>query len=229
MQENIGVIFAVLFLFQLFSLYLFSRLLIQSLARLFYTITQSHTTTVHLLAFFFLPGTFVHEAAHAFTATIMLVTVHDFHLMPKVEETGIKLGSVEITKTDPFRRALIGVAPIIFGVGILLIIAYLLETKIPITFGTWWILLLLGYSIFVISNTMFSSRKDMEGLLLVNALLIAIIGGLLILKMYTPFIWIAGIFNTHSDFIFKLNLYLLVPILVDILIYGIFKFFKLVR
>lgn len=229
MQENIGVLLALLFIFQVFSLYLFSKLLIQSLSRLFYNVTGSHKATVNVLAFFFLPGTFVHEMAHALTAGFCLVGVHDIHLFPKVEEHGIKLGSVEIDKTDPFRRALIGVAPVLWGVGVLLGIAWLLETKIPINFGTWWLIILLGYLVFVISNTMFSSKKDMEGLIIVNVLLIAVIGALLIFKVYTPFLWIANLLNTHSDFIFKLNLYLLVPILVDILIYGIFKLFKLIR
>ncbi len=226
MNENSGTILTALFLFQIFSLYLFSRLLIQTLGRLFMTLTGSHTKAVNLLAFFFLPGTFVHESAHAFTATIMLVTVHDFHLMPKIEEHGIKLGSVEITKSDPFRRALIGVAPVIWGVIILLVITWLIESKIPVTVSSWWIYLLLSYAVFVISNTMFSSKKDLEGMLLIYVLIIAIIGALLLLKFYLPFLWLASYLTTHSQFLLKLNIYLLVPILVDLLVYGIFKILK---
>ncbi len=229
MHDNSGVILTILFLFQIFSLYLFSKLLIQSLFQLFYSITGSHTKTVNVLAFFFLPGTFVHEMAHALTAGFTLVSVHDIHLLPKIEGNGIKLGSVEITKSDPFRRALIGVAPILWGVGFLLLIAWLLETKIPITFGTSWFIILLGYLIFVISNTMFSSKKDMEGLIIFNVLFICVIAALILLKIFTPFIWLANFLNYHADFIFKLNLYLLVPILVDIIIYGFFKFFKVIR
>ena len=229
MEQYIGPILAGLFLFQVFSLYLFSRLLIQTLAKLFMSLTGSHTKAVNLLAFFFLPGTFVHESAHAFTATIMLVTVHDFHLLPKIEEHGIKLGSVEITKSDPFRRALIGVAPVIWGVIILLTITWLIEVKIPLEIGFWWVYLLLGYAIFVISNTMFSSKKDLEGMLLINVLLIALIGALIVLKVYAPFTFLSEFLTSHAQFLFKLNIYLLVPIIVDLFVYVLFKLFKIGR
>ena len=230
MTLNTGVILFILLIFQIFSLYLFSKLLIQSLSTLFFQLTKSHSFTVKMLAIFFLPGTFVHELAHALTATITFVSVHNIHLLPKVEEEGsIKLGSVEITKSDPFRRALIGVAPVLWGVGMLLLIVWLLETKIPLTFAYSWLIILFGYLIFVIANTMFSSKKDMEGLLLVNALLIAIIAAMILLKISSPFYWFADILNNNTQFVLKLNLYLLVPITVDLLIYGFFKLFKLVR
>lgn len=229
MQENIGVILAILFIFQIFSLYLFSRLLIRSLSHLIIKITRSQTATVHLLATFFLPGTFVHEMAHALTAALMLVTVHDIHLFPKVEEHGIKLGSVEIDRTDPFRRALIGVAPIIWGISMLLLFTWLIESFVPREWGSWWMYLIVGYLIFVTSNTMFSSRKDMEGMLLINVLIIATVGGLLLLKVYAPFIWFANLLNTNSSFMLGLNIYLLVPIIVDIFIYSIFKLLRFNR
>ncbi len=229
MELNTGVILGVLFIFQIFSLYLFSRLLIQTLGRLFIRVTGSHTKAVNMLAFFFLLGTFVHEAAHAFTATLMLVTVHDFHLMPKIEEGGIKLGSVEITKSDPFRRAFIGVAPVIFGVSLLLLITWLLETKIPLEVSSWWLYLILGYCIFVVSNTMFSSKKDMEGAILVIVLLICTTVALILFKWYQPFIFLAQFLNTQTPYLLKLNIYILVPILVDIFVYGIFKLFKMGR
>ncbi len=229
MIENTGVILAVLFVFQVFSLYLFSRLLISSLSHLFLKLTRSHNATVHLLSAFFLPGTFVHEMAHALTAGVTMVGVHDIHLFPKIEEHGIKLGSVEIDRTDPFRRALIGVAPVLWGIAMLLLFTWLLQSFVPREWGSWWLYLILGYLIFVTSNTMFSSRKDMEGMLLINVLLIATVGGLLLLKVYAPFICFANLLNTNSQFMLGLNIYLLVPIVVDIFIYGLFKLLRINR
>lgn len=229
MDLNIGPLLATLFVFQIFSLYLFSKLLIQSLGRLFLTLTGSHTKMVHLLALLFLPGTFVHESAHAFVATITLVTVHDFHLFPKVEENGIRLGSVEISRSDPFRRALIGVAPIIMGVISLLTITWLVEYKIPVAWSSWWIYLLLSYATFVISNTMFSSKKDIEGAILTIVLLICLVAALLILKFNQPFILFGDFLNNHAQFLFKLNIYLLVPILIDLIIFSLFKLLKINR
>lgn len=182
-----------------------------------------------MLAAFFLPGTFVHEMAHALTAGMSLVNVHDIHLFPKVEEQGIKLGSVEIDRTDPLRRALIGVAPVIWGIGVLLLCTWLIESIVPREWESWWMYIILGYFIFVTSNTMFSSKKDLEGMVLINVLIIATVGGLLLLKVYLPFIWFASLLNTNSQFMLRLNIYLLLPIVVDIFIYAIFKLLKINR
>ncbi len=182
-----------------------------------------------MLAVFFLPGTFVHEMAHALTAGVSMVGVHDIHLFPKVEEHGIKLGSVEIDKTDPFRRALIGVAPVLWGIGILILFTWLIESFVPREWGSWWIYFILGYLIFVTSNTMFSSRKDMEGMLIINVLIIATVAGLILLKFYTPFIWFANLLNANSQFMLGLNIYLLVPIIVDIVIFSLFKLLRINR
>jgi len=182
-----------------------------------------------MLAAFFLPGTFVHEMAHALTAGMTLVGVHDIHLFPKVEEHGIKLGSVEIDRTDPFRRALIGVAPVLWGIGILILFTWLIESIVPREWGSWWIYLILGYLIFVTSNTMFSSRKDMEGMLIINVLIIATVAGLILLKFYIPFIWFANLLNSNSQFMLGLNIYLLVPIIVDIVIFSLFKLLRINR
>jgi hypothetical protein len=83
--------------------------------------------------------------------------------VPKVIGHGVKLGSVEIGQTDPLRRALIGMAPFLFGTGLILILLSLFQSFGGITNPS--LTILTGYALFEISNTMFSSRKDMEGTL----------------------------------------------------------------
>lgn len=103
------------FVFELILLFILSRKLINSLAKLIYRFTKSHKVVVHSLAVIFLPGTIFHELAHLLFAGIMLVPVGEMNVVPEIEEGGVKLGSVEIGHTDPFRRAIIGVAPVLFG------------------------------------------------------------------------------------------------------------------
>ncbi|HKC14929.1 MAG TPA: hypothetical protein VKC89_03160, partial [Patescibacteria group bacterium] len=100
--------------------------------------------------------------------------VGDIEFMPQRREGELKLGSVSIGQTDPVRRFLIGVAPIIGGLGIIFGIFQFVgldSTTLSIKF-------LLFYILFTIGNTMFSSKKDLEGaltlLLVILVILIAI-------------------------------------------------------
>jgi hypothetical protein len=82
-------------------------------------------------------------------------------------EDRVKLGSVQIGLTDPFRRAIIGIAPVIVGAGILIGILYYFTTA-TFSFDTITdYLKILGilYIVFEVSNTMFSSKRDVEGTL----------------------------------------------------------------
>jgi len=134
-------------------LFFLSRALSQRLSMLFFRLTKSMKATVYLLAFVFLPGTFVHEIAHILMALLLFVKVGKLELLPEVKEDGkVKLGSVQIEQVDIFRRLIIGGAPLLFGLIIIFASLIFLTNKI-----------LIGYIIFEIGNTMFSSRKDMEG------------------------------------------------------------------
>jgi len=113
------------------------------------------------MALIFLPGTIIHEFAHAIMAKLLFVHVGKMELMPESYGNSLKLGSVEVGKTDIIRNFLIGVAPFIAGIAILLIILFqAFENKI---LGVNFLSFILLYAIFVIANTMYSSKKDMEG------------------------------------------------------------------
>lgn len=155
------MLFALLFLIELFTLFLLSKSVTQLLGTFFHRLTQSNKATVQLLALLFFPGTLFHELSHALMAGLLFVPVGTIDLFPKVEEHGIKLGSVSIARTDPFRRFLIGMAPFFFGTTFLLgILFYATQNNL---FSNYLFILLIGYLVFEIGNTMFSSKKDMEG------------------------------------------------------------------
>ncbi len=150
------IFFLVLFV----ALFFLSRILTTTLTLFFFRITKSNTFAVQLLAILFLPGVIVHELAHWFVASILFVQTGDIEFLPQVQGDTVKLGSVQIAKTDPVRRFIIGVAPIVFGLLVLLGIFWLLTPSFsPLTWKTGIFL----YAVFEIGNTMFSSKKDLEG------------------------------------------------------------------
>jgi hypothetical protein len=106
-----------------------------------------------------LPGTFLHEAGHLILAVFLGVRTGEMKLFPEVGESGsIRLGQVEIAVSDPVRRTLIGLAPVFGGLLLIWVSSYFVTlTSQPF----WW--LLYGYLLIQVSLTMFSSREDLQG------------------------------------------------------------------
>jgi hypothetical protein len=218
------MLFFLLFFGELLFLFLLSRNLTRTVSLLFYRITKNKKLTIYFLAVLFLPGTFVHELAHYLMAVVLLVHAEGLELMPKIEENNLKLGSVHIERTDPFRRLLIGMAPFLVGTTIILLSLYLALSHHMFT--SFWIVLILIYLVFEIGNTMFSSRKDMEGAL---ELLI----GLLVLCLFLYFLGIRlPMFQVDAFFALPLvqavfkqgSLFLAFPIVVDLLFIFLLRF-----
>ncbi len=104
---------------------------------------------------------------------------------PVVIEDRVKLGSVSIAKTDPIRRLIIGSAPLIAGLSIFYGLGnYILQNDIGVN-SLGFLLIPIIYILFAISNTMFSSRKDLEGGLALF-ILIALIVIALYITGYRP-------------------------------------------
>ena len=198
------MIYFLLFLLQLLLLWRLSRIInSQFLASLPFL----------LYALLFLPGTFIHELSHFLMAKLMFVPVGKFTLMPKRYEKEVVLGSVSIAKVDIIRRLIIGAAPVIFGLLIIIsTISFSISSEI---LKDWKAGFLISYLVFVVGNTMFSSKKDLEGAWKV---------GLTTIIIFT-FFYIFGVrffINSQSIFFVRLveilklaNIYLLGPILID--------------
>lgn len=151
------------FFLEIGMLFFLSRALTEILSSVLLRISRSQTTTIQLLSFLFLPGVIIHELSHLLVAGVLFVPVGEIEFFPKVTEGGVKLGSVAIGKTDPLRRAAVGLAPILVGIMLLLGFASFYFSYAYETFSL--PTLLLFYGSFQIGNTMFSSAKDIEGLL----------------------------------------------------------------
>ena len=165
----------VIILIELIILWLLSRRLTQNLYVAAFLLTKSRPTAIGFLSFLFFPGTVIHELAHLFTAEILGVRTSGLTLVPEgLEEKNVRTGSVAIAQSDPLRRAIIGIAPVFVGLGSLGVISYFipnlwnqmtidLANDIMFSQASLYLLLLSGYSLFAVSNTMFSSSEDMEG------------------------------------------------------------------
>jgi len=147
-----------------------------------------------LYALLLLPGIILHELSHAVSAILLGVRVGRISIRPKRAGQRVQLGFVPVEKTDVVRASLIGLAPLLVGSGIILLIGYLVfglgAVGMAFSAGGWPSLVdgvgrmldapdawLWAYVIFAVSNTMLPSRADRQAwtpvilfLLLVGAL-----------------------------------------------------------
>lgn len=150
------------------------RWMLQGLANLF----KNKNSAIFAYHFLFFPGVLLHEGAHFLTAMVLGVRVGRFNLLPKInpQSNVIEMGSVETYSNGFFRDALIGVAPLVFGSGVVIFLAGLLHldrawTALANLQFSWFWELLVGavqtpyaliwfWLMFVVSSTMMPSEPD---------------------------------------------------------------------
>lgn len=109
-----------------------------------------------LFSFFLFFGTLVHELSHILMAAILFVRVKALNLKSEiVEDKHIRLGTAEVELVDPFRNALVGIAPLLVGI----VLIYFLAIGVDLQNLTWWEIFKL-FIISQISNSMFLSKSD---------------------------------------------------------------------
>ncbi|MDO8736258.1 MAG: hypothetical protein Q7K29_04155 [Thermoleophilia bacterium] len=213
--------FVLSFVAELIFLFYLSRALTRSLSKFL---------SVQALSFLFLMGVIVHELSHFFAAAIMFVPVGNMEFVPKLSSGGARLGSVEIGKTDPIRRSIIGFAPVLVGLLIIIGIVYFFTSHILFFNGKdvyIFAAAILGitYLLFAISNTMFSSSKDMEGTLEIAITLLIVFAAAYAFGFRPSFSFPSGFVNQLIDVIQESAIFMLAPISIDLVILGIIKVF----
>lgn len=164
MIDTEGHMLVALLFIEFLLLFFISQAVTKAIFSFFWRVTTNQHVAMSAVTLLLFPGTVIHELAHLFTAEIMGVRTGKLTLVPEAlgaQDTGVRAGSVAIAQTGPFRRALIGIAPVFVGLGSLGLLAYfipglLAENKI------YW-LILVGYLMFAISNSLFSSAEDLKG------------------------------------------------------------------
>jgi hypothetical protein len=206
--------FVLVFLFELILLATLTSHSSSYFLRFFHSVIGSQKVAIILFSVLFFPGTFVHELAHFLMAKLLFVYSGKMEFLPQIQGDAIKLGSVSIAKTDPIRRLLIGVAPVIFGLIVLLGLLWMIRQNFSyLSSYPWAVWFLLGYVVFVTGSTMFSSRKDLEGSL--GVIIAALI--LLIIVYVIGFDWVLWsgyqyLSTDLNDFFKQLSGLLLIPI-----------------
>ncbi|MCX6817047.1 MAG: hypothetical protein NTZ93_04220 [Candidatus Beckwithbacteria bacterium] len=190
-----GFILAAVFLF------LSSQALLSRLFRLL---------PLNLLFFILLPGIFLHEMSHILMAEILGIRTGELKLRPELKDNHLSLGSAQIGQTDPFRMTLIGLAPLITGATVL----WLLIKFNP---GGWW-LILFGYLMFAVSNTLFSSPSDLQSAGVPVILILLLLGILQLTRLSFPIALLPYLANFFSSlatvftYTLIINLVLLLPL-----------------
>ena len=139
----------------------------------FFWFIKSNETVIWLFALLFLPGTFIHEAGHLLFAEFLHVRTFDFDVIPQVlPDKTIKLGGVQMEQTDIIRRTIVGLAPVFFGI----IVIWLGSYTASLFGSVWYVQPIYYYFLFEVSHTMFSSKKDMEGVFLGIVVIVILLG-----------------------------------------------------
>ena len=174
-----------LILSEFLALFLLSKMVSQALSSVFLKLTKSSSVSTYLLFFLFLPGILLHELSHIIVSILLFVPVGNVEFVPRIREGGVQMGSVMIGKTDPIRRLIIGLAPVLGGF-LILFFLFLFFTQIPAS--DIWKYVISIFVIFEVTNTMFSSSKDLEG-----AAVLGIVTLLLVI-----FFYVSGIKLPHE-------------------------------
>lgn len=143
-------------------------------------LSGSHDVAILLYFLLLLPGVLVHELSHWLTAKLLRVPTGTITIGPSWKGKGTtRLGSVSVAKADPLREGLIGMAPLITGSVLILVIAYSVfgmtgppelapDLDPGAVFAKWrsymsvpdlWLWV---YLIFSISNAMLPSESDRQ-------------------------------------------------------------------
>lgn len=143
-----GILFLIA---ELTALFFLSKRLTETIFLFVVKLTRSRPIAITVTTLLLFPGTVIHELSHLFTAEILGVRTGKLTLAPEtIRGSEIQAGSVSISKTGPFRRVLIGMAPLFTGL-------------IAVTFlSSYGLTVLPSYLLFSISNSMFPSKLDMQ-------------------------------------------------------------------
>jgi hypothetical protein len=217
--------------------YLISHLLMSGVYRFFYLPFRAKNLAIRLLLVVFLPGTIVHELSHFLAATVLGVRTGTINLLPKIQEDNqVIAGETQIARCDPIRYSLIGVAPFFIGLlGIYSIFKYLVFEPIGVFYNHQSALALFGsvinnptplilvsiIMIFWITNTMFSSKKDLE-MIIVPLGLLYIIGFVLYFADIRLDVF-AGWFNSLTGVLQELSRYQILVLGVNLIALSFFS------
>ena len=151
-------------------LYLTRRKLTADLGRLIGRFGGGQRAFVWLWSLIFLPGTIIHEMSHLFAAAVTGTKIGKVEIFPELPRSGIgaefdqqkksvHLGYVQTQELGLFRGFLVGTAPFLVGLGLLVWISSTFEiSNLKFQISN----LLKLYLFFTIANSLFPSWVDIK-------------------------------------------------------------------
>ncbi len=144
-----------------------------------YLVTGHPTVALWIFFLIFLPGTLVHELSHWLAAKLLGVPTGRIIIWPQAKRDGtLWLGAIQVGRADPLRSSLIGLAPLISGSLLVVLIGAHLQLGTlgdSLARGRWelvWEALIHSisladfwlwvYLLFAIANRMLPSPADRE-------------------------------------------------------------------
>lgn len=186
----------VVLLIECVCLLLFRRWLGQSIVTLVQILGGSTSTAIWLYSVISLPGVLAHEIAHFFVAALLGLRTGTIALLPHISSDGaIELGSVQVERKDPVRLALVGLAPLLFGIPLVLWLTASVAATLPhdtltlLTIIRSWLIFphsLLLYILTTIALHMFPSNRDMNSWPVAALVLVGLGWGLTLLGIQLP-------------------------------------------
>ncbi|PIT89178.1 MAG: hypothetical protein COU27_01605 [Candidatus Levybacteria bacterium CG10_big_fil_rev_8_21_14_0_10_36_7] len=213
-------------LFLLFT----SKIVFNSLFLFFHKLFKSQKVAISAISIVFFPGVVIHELSHMLVAEALFVKTFGLELVPEMHEGKVKMGSVKIAESDIFRRFAIGIAPLIIGGIFLASIALFLLNDFSFSliasspFEAFKAAVLI-WAIFFTTNTMFSSRKDMDGAIEAAAIVAVLVLALMLAKVDVAGLVSSFAFSEQTvKFIWEIDKVFAVPVVLNLF----FTFFALI-
>lgn len=176
-----------------FPLFFLQRKLHREIQAIFLILTRRANITMVLFALLFFPGVLLHELSHFLMAKLLFVPTGGFSLIPQGMPNGtLRLGYVEVSKTDILRDSVIGMAPLIAGgffisyaavyrLNLLLLWDALQQAQFPVFWANFanlpnqpdfylWL-----YLTFAVSSTMLPSESDRNAWLPVGGVILLLV------------------------------------------------------
>jgi len=163
----------------LLALLLTKKKMTADFSRFVHCISGSQHTAIIVWSLIFLPGTLIHEVSHFLVAALTGARTGRIEIFPEYledeDDARVALGSVQTQKLNPIQGFLVGIAPFISGLALLIWLASLLQAG----FATQniWLLVFEGYLFFTIANSFLPSWPDIRQTLpfVIISLLIALL------------------------------------------------------
>ncbi|MCS6847100.1 MAG: hypothetical protein RMN52_05220 [Anaerolineae bacterium] len=212
-----------LFLVAFGAVLVLERFVHRRLQEVFLLLTGHVEAATLLYSLVLLPGVALHEVSHAAMAALLGVRVRRLSLRPERQRNGVvRLGYVEVLRSDALRTSLIGAAPLFAGLVALILIGVLVFDlgsmqsaladgsaqglldqllALPRATDSWlWI-----YMVFAIANSMMPSSSDTQswppviGFVAIFSALLLLAGGTDLVAAIAPFAqdaarWLTAVF-----------------------------------